>query len=123
MQSRRARLAKSLLQSQTPEEVDDSPLVLLETLGNASKRGLIDDDLLWTTFSFDIEGYWLASRAYVHRVRQKEHCDCLFTELEALYERVVQKDHERGESNGIPPDDKDAIERFLKWERKRKIES
>jgi len=122
MQARRARLSDSLSKTTIPNEIDDSPLVLLETLGNASRRGLIDEDLLWTTFSFDVEGYWLNARPYVDRVRG-EGCDCLFRELQSLYERFVQKDVQLAGKSSIDPNDKDATQRFLKWEKRRKMKS
>jgi len=123
MQARRARLSESLSKTTIPNDIDDSPLVLLETLGNASRRGLIDEELLWTTFSFDVEGYWLNAQPYVHRVRQEEHCDCLFTELQSLYERFVRRDVQLEGKSSIDPNDKDAIQRFLKWEKRRKMKS
>lgn len=121
MQKRRARLAESLLQDSIPKDLDDSPLVFLETLATASKKGLIDRDLLWSTFSVDVEGYWPAAEPYINQVRKSEKCKCLFSDLELFHKTLVEQDRENGEQNALSAGDKDAVRRFLKWEQARKI--
>jgi hypothetical protein len=120
MQTRRADLAESLLKNPIPANIDDSPLLFLETLAEASKRGLIDRDLMWTTFSVDVINYWAAAQPYVKRIRQEEQCSCLFAELEGLHNRLLDESRRRGEQQSLFGRDEGSIHRFLEWEKRRK---
>ena len=121
MQERRARLAQALLQESTPTELDDSPLLFLETLSHATRRGLTDRELVWTTFSVDIQSYWPAAQKYVDQIRATEKCKCLYEELEALYWEFERRESQRrGESGALIGRDPESIRRFLNWEKQRK---
>jgi hypothetical protein len=92
MQERRAHLAAELLENPTPENIDDSPLVFLETLSNATKRGLLDRELVWTTFYVDVTSYWAAAEPYIQKTRLREQCPCIFEELEALSKQLANEE-------------------------------
>jgi len=68
MQQRRADLATVLLGSPATVEIDDSVFVFLETLAHCTRRGLVDQQLVWTTFSIDVSGYWPAVQDYVNHI-------------------------------------------------------
>jgi hypothetical protein len=122
MQERRARLAAELLRDSTPERIDDSPLVFLETLSNATKRGLVDRELVWTTFYVDVTSYWAAAKAYTRRTRFREQCPCIFEELEALSKQLVDKEAQRrGQNVSLIRLDTASVRRFLELERKRQL--
>jgi hypothetical protein len=119
MQERRARFASELLENPTPENVDDSPLVFLETLSNAAKRGLLDRELVWTTFYIDVTSYWAAAQPYIQQNRLREQCSCIFEELEALSKQLVAQAGTRGQNQSLIGTNKESVRRFLELERRR----
>ena len=122
MQERRGRLAAELLEDPPPEIIDDSPLVFLETLSNATKRGLLDRELVWTTFYVDVTSYWAAAQPYVQKLRSREQCSCLFEELEALSKQLATDEVRRRRQNtGLIGHDPESVRRFLELERKRHL--
>jgi hypothetical protein len=121
MQERRARLAAELLENSTPDTVDDSPLVFLETLSDAEKRGLLDRQLVFTTFYVDVTSYWAAAQHYAQSERSKEKCTCIFEELEHLSQRLDQQARSEGQSESSIGHDTESVRRFLELERKRQI--
>jgi hypothetical protein len=122
MQGRRARLAAELLRNSTPDNIDDSPLVFLETLSNATKRGLLDRELVWTTFYVDLTSYWAAAQPYVQESRSREQCPCIFEELEALSKQFATEEaRRRGQEASLIGHDAESVRRFLELERKRQL--
>ena len=121
MQERRARLASELLENPTPQNPDDSPLVFLETLADAERRGLLDRQLVFNTFYVDATSYWAAARLYAETERKQEKCSCIFKELQDLSDRLDQQSRDQGESESLIGHDSTAVHRFLELERKRGI--
>jgi len=122
MQERRAHLAAELLENPTPENIDDSPLVFLEILSNATKRGLLDRELVWTTFYVDLTSYWAAAQPYIQRTRLREQCPCIFEELEAFSKQLANEEaRRRGQTASLIGHDADSVRRFLELERKRQL--
>ena len=118
MQEHRARLATSLLSSNNSGVIDDAPLVLLETLANATKLDLVDKDLAWTTFYIDVVSYWGAIENYASNVREEEKCSCIFRELEILSGEFRTMANAQGLSSSLIGT-KESRTRFLEWERSR----
>ena len=86
MQRARARLAAKLLANSETLEVEDTLLVFYENLGILVRRKLLDPELVWNTFSIDVQCYWPALEHYVNHCRYtKYNCDTIFEEFEELY--------------------------------------
>ncbi len=88
MQRIRARLADRLLADSTTLEVEDSLLVLFENLAILTRRDLLDYELVWNTFGFDVPRYWWVLRHYIEHCRKKHSDSSLFEEFEKLSERL-----------------------------------
>lgn len=114
MVDRRSRLAKALLDGHSDIK-DDTPLVFFETLGNATRRGLVDSDLAWTTFYVDVVNYWSASRTYVEETRATEKCKCFYEEFENLKNRFLAEAPKRGLTDSRIGTS-DSVDRFLQLE-------
>jgi hypothetical protein len=122
MQERRARLAATLLKNRKPEELDDSPLVFLETLSKATKDESTDYGLVWTTFYYDLTNYWAAAKEYADDLRAKENCKCFYEELEKMSERFINEPvSEHPKQSGTEEEQRNSVDRFLKWEMNRKL--
>lgn len=121
MQVRRARLAAELLENPAPENIDDSPLVFLETLSSATKRGLVDRELVWNTFYVDVTSYWAAAEPYVQKTRLREQCRCMFEELETLSKQLAADEAKKLGNGPSIGHDAESVRRFLELERKRQL--
>jgi hypothetical protein len=121
MQQRRARLASALLADPTTRDIDDAPLVFLETVAHCARRGLLDHDLVWTTFSVDISNYWFAAQNYVTHVRKSEADPELFRELQTAHDSFTDDQARRkGAERSRVGRDPASVRRFLEWEARRK---
>lgn len=120
-QRKRAQLARTLLADRQALEIDETALVFLETLAHMTGRGLLDRELVWNTFSFDVCSYWAAVIHYVRHVRERFSDPTLFEEMEALNKRFLD-DGERlrhGETTSTIGLSDSAIGDFLLWESRR----
>src|SRR6266404_6616600 len=57
-QQKRAALARKLSNDRTNLDLDDTVLVFFETMAHMEREGMIDSDLVKTTFVVDICSYW-----------------------------------------------------------------
>jgi len=122
MQERRARLAATLLESSTPTEIDDSPLVFLETLSNATNKHITDHDLTWNAFYYDLTNYWAAASEYAKKLRIDENCECIFRELETTNDLfVAEAKLKQGGKIASKEQHEASVRRFLQWEVKRQL--
>lgn len=117
MQQKRARLARRLLADRAAVDLDDTALVFLETLAHMVKRGLVDRDLVWTTFSIDVSSYRAVVRHYIDYERKRKSDPTLFEELEALSQSFAVHDQvSRGAGESQLGFTRSALESFLQWE-------
>jgi len=122
MQERRARLAAALLANPVPKDLDDSPLVFLETLSKATSDESTDYDLVWTTFYYDLTNYWAAAKSYALETRKSEKCECIFEELEKMSKRFVEKPvSKHPKQQRSPEEEQESVKRFLNWEVNRRL--
>jgi len=112
MQERRARLAAALLENPVPIDLDDSPLVFLETLSKATSAESTDYDLVWTTFFYDLTNYWAAAKSYALETRKSEKCECIF--VEKMSKRFVDKPvSEHPKQQRSAEEEQESVKRFL----------
>jgi hypothetical protein len=84
MHSIRRRLAGRLLTDRTTLDVEDTLLVFFENLAILSRKHLLDRDLVWNTFAFDVRRYWHVLSGYVELSRQTCGDPTLYEEFERL---------------------------------------
>lgn len=117
MQQKRAQLAKTLLEKSDGLQLDDTVLIFFETLAHMERKGIIDPELVKTTFVVDISFYWLATRHYVFHIRDKLSEDRFFEEMAELSDRLYR------EYTALNPSSKighpSALRDFLEWEARR----
>jgi hypothetical protein len=114
----RSFLASGLLLKDPHDAIQEIVPNFFEALGILHRRGLLDDDLTFNTFSFYATRWWTACKGYIaeERRRQKEDPDrpLFFVEFEALAGRMYDEEARRRgiARNAIEPDS-DAIRQFL----------
>lgn len=78
----RSRLAHCLLKDPECIEIEDSLLVFFENLAILYRRGILDRDLVWNTFVFDVPRYWHAVGHFVTHLRTTHSDPSIFEEFE-----------------------------------------
>jgi hypothetical protein len=123
MRKYRGQFAKTLLESRNSIDVRNNTPVLefFEELGYMTRRGVLDEGMVWNSFSWWFEPYYLAARANPDLIadgRSKTQSPSLFREIEWLYGRMQQVSKtEHGTPNYIPPST-DYIREILEDEAK-----
>src|SRR5258708_1584787 len=84
LRSSRVRLARQLLSEAIHDEVVETVMDFFEDVGLFSRRGYLDEDLVWNTFGFYGIRWWAASRDYMLAGRKTQNDPTLFTEFENL---------------------------------------
>lgn len=79
----RSRLANTLLADRASQHIDETLLVHFENVGVLVRRKLIDRDLVWNIYSYDVPRYWLALFDYVQAARNV-YDPSLYEEFENL---------------------------------------
>ena len=117
MQNIRGRLADRLLTDPTTLEIEDSLLVFFENVAILARRNLLDRELVWNTFSFDMPIYWCALRHYVEHSRNKFSEPSLFEEFEKLVETFLKTERSpMGTRLKHQPLSETAVLDFLRYE-------
>ena len=123
MQKIRGHLAKKLLSDPTTVDLEDSLLVFYENLAILTRRHLLDRELVWNTFAFDVRCYWPALRHYIRHNRSEFSDPTLFEEFERLNDYF---EHSRHSPMGTPISqsavNSETIQRFLRYESLRGVE-
>ena len=93
MQGLRRRLATQLMSEPRTVELDDTLFVFYENLGVLTRRGLLDPELIWNIFVFDVVHYWVATKHYVRHMRDVSGDESIYEEFERLAERLSYQRH------------------------------
>ena len=91
MHDARRRIAKRLLDDPKTLEVEDSLLIFFENLAILSRKRLLDRDLTWNTFVFDVPRYWHLLRHYVLHARAVTNTPALYEEFEHLAKELSSR--------------------------------
>ena len=113
MRQARRRIATQLLQH---KEVTETRLLdFLDKVGMYSHQGRIDQDTIYSSYSYWVERYWPALRdVYIKEFRKDQNDREYYKDFEELYEKMVAsnvKDSGKAVKLG-----KSEIDRFLKEE-------
>ncbi len=119
MQNRRSRLALRLLRKPERIDIEDSILVFFENIGHLTRKGLLDKELIWNTYSIDIAHYWLACQAYVLHTRSQFKCEEMYKEFESLNRLMQDVTAEVTGSSASLQISPSSVQHFLKLESRR----
>jgi len=109
MHRTRARAAKQLLKDGGDSRELEDVLDFFETVAVLVRRGAIDAELAWQTFSYDLDGYLVASRPVI--ANEQAETNAVWDELAGLQRRFDEVERQRGH----PPDE--PLDRtFLRYE-------
>jgi len=117
MRGIRRRLADKLLSDLKSVEVEDSLPLYFENLAILSRRRLLDRDLMWNTFVFDVPRYWHVLKHYVEFCRKKFANPAIYEEFQLLATQLSSQTRSPLGTE-LPPLDlsEDDIREFLRYE-------
>ena len=115
MRGARRRLAKELLAHK--DATEDRVMNFFDTLGMYTHKGWIDEDTVYSTYSYYVERYWAAQEQDIAKFRKAENDPGYFTDFEELDEEFLQRDANdaRAMVNKIMPSE-DEVHDFLEDE-------
>jgi len=114
MLNNRRNAAQSLIVGMPTSDLD-KVIDFFEGLGIFLHKGLIDEEMVWSHFSYWAVKYWLVSRQYVETIRREE--PTVWTEVEYLFERMCQiTAQKQGKSRGAALPSEESLKEFLQEE-------
>jgi hypothetical protein len=99
--------ARQLLLNRPESDVDDV-LDFLDMLGLLVRRGAIDEEMVYHTFFYWVDGYWRAAADVIQRERQKN--DRVWEDLPRLYQRLLEIENREGVKR------QEDVREFLEYE-------
>jgi hypothetical protein len=117
MRQYRRELASVLLAGRSPNLVDNCPVLeFFEEIGYMTRRKILDGGMVWNTFSWWIEPYFLLCKAAITDARSETQSPMFFYETQWLYE-YLSKLQQKYEKRPYIPRSNDACRKFLEGER------
>ena len=111
---RRARkVAATSIKEKIYTEVDDV-FDFFETLGMLVKRGALDEQMVWSSFSYWILNYWWAAREHISKKRQEDRT--VWSYFAWLYKRMTVIEQREGRSFSSLMPSEDALSEFYEYE-------
>jgi hypothetical protein len=110
MLQKRREAATALLNKKDNGEVDDI-LDFFETVGLMMHRGALDEEMVWNTFFYWVDGYWRSAQPYIQSERRDD--PVVWTEVEYLEERCLAFEKRKVEGKGLG---EVPIQEFLTYE-------
>lgn len=126
MQRQRKRLSGILLIGNPVTHRDDGVLVIFDTVGLLTRRRILELEMVWYEFCWDIVRYWTALRAPVDQIktlREANKDETLYEELEWLADKLLGYDaNRRGISQNSAQPSVAEIQEFLNDERSLEVD-
>lgn len=127
MQRARAHLAEQLLSNPHRLDINDTLLVFYENIAILHRRKLLDPELMWNTFTYDVRSYWYALEPYIFSIRKTHGDNSLFREFQLLNDYFVGDEAAKIKSLSMDPNRSsrdpnlswDAVCEVLRWETRR----
>jgi hypothetical protein len=91
MHEARRRIAKLLLDDPKTLEVEESLLIYFENVAILSRKRLLDRDLMWNTFVYDVPRYWHLLRDYILYARAVGNNPAMYEEFEHLAKELSSR--------------------------------
>ena len=85
MKAYRKRLASALSSNEEIQQRDDQILVFFETLGLLTHQKILNNEMVWNEFSWEVVRYYLALEVHINSYREKSHDPTLYSEFEWLF--------------------------------------
>jgi len=121
MQRQRKRLSELLLSGNQITHRDDAVLVLFDTVGLLVRRRILDLEMVWYEFCWDVVRYWGAFHHPVNQIRALREAakdETLYQELEWLALRLLRLDaRRRGLSQDVAKANAAEVQEFLNDEK------
>jgi len=117
MREQRGRFATALLREITAVDLRrDAPVLeFFEEVGYMTRREILDKGMVWNSFSWWLEPYYLAAKEQIVAARRKADVPSLFIEIEWLFDRMCEvTTQEEGREYAAPSEA--YITNFLKDE-------
>jgi len=89
MKAYRKRLASTLLRNEDLQQRDDQILVFFETLGLLTHQKILNNEMVWNEFSWEVVRYYMALEEHINSYREKSHDPTLYSEFEWLFNCLV----------------------------------
>jgi Domain of unknown function (DUF4760) len=88
--SARKLLARQLFDGVPHDKINEPVMNFFEDTGMLVRRGYIDGDIIWETFSYYVKMWWGACKDYIAREREDKDDDTIFDDFEDLVERIYE---------------------------------
>lgn len=98
MQKCRKDLSDLLLKKDDLQQKDDDVLVFFETMGLLTRKGVLDKEMVWNEFSWEVLRYYLAltePKNQIKRLRDEAKDTTLYELFEWLYNELLKVDCKR----------------------------
>jgi hypothetical protein len=125
MAAYRKRLAQDLLAAPKKMPSDSEVLDFFENIGHLTKRGYLDEKMVWNLFVWELSCYYKAvtgDQNLIEAERKRYGHQAIYSELEWLYHRFVEIDKQTNNNSQKPSKlvepDKNDIDEFLNDEKK-----
>jgi TPR repeat protein len=91
----RERLAKQLLRNTRHDKLQEDVMNFFEDMGMLLRRGYLDRDMVWETFSYYAKMWWSACKAYVIDERERARDKTFFTNFGEIAEQMCEDEAKR----------------------------
>jgi len=95
MRNQRKQLCLTLKMGKWIDQRDDEVLVFLETLGLLTRQRILNEDMVWSEFCWEVVRYYAAltrDRNQITHLREASHDKTLYAEFEWLSNRLLELD-------------------------------
>lgn len=93
MKRSRKLLAEQLEHESRHDQITEETLELFESIGAIFKRGLLDEDLAYSSFSYHAVYWWEAAKFHIFAERKEKRDDTLFEDFEHFAKVMRERDH------------------------------
>ena len=119
MIAERKRLAEQLLSNASHEDIQEPVMNFFESVGILLRREYLDEEMVWTGFSFHAIRWWSACKDYILQERRlQNNDDTIFREFEELVDELYEFEaEERYLTRAQLEPSKQDLQRFLEAEK------
>lgn len=117
MRVHRREFAATLLDKRPLNLRNDAPVLeFFEEVGYMTRRKVLDAGMVWNSFTWCLEPYFLTSKAAIEDVRKDTHRPGFFSETEWLHKKMTELDR-KYENQKYMERSKEDLKEFLTQER------
>ena len=110
----RKLLAQQLLENRPHYEINEPVLNFFEDVGMLIRRGYLEREMIWDTFSYYTTNWWSACKDYIAEERSNKGDTTLFTDFGDLVEQIYKDEmEERHKTRAELEPSPNELQRFL----------